>query len=60
MAIANRDDPGSNRTVYDMYNDREIVLSEKEIELIRRIQAGNDSQQLSFCHFLSFLLLQRS
>ena len=32
--------PGANgrRTVYDMYNDRKIVLSDRELEIIRRVQ----------------------
>ena len=29
-----------SRTIYDAYNDRKIVLSEREMELIRRIQKG--------------------
>lgn len=40
LAIANDDDPEAKRTVYDMYNDKEVVLSKREIELIRRMQAG--------------------
>jgi ribosome biogenesis protein ERB1 len=40
IAIENRDDPTSRRTVYDMYNDREVVLSERDLEIIRRVQAG--------------------
>ena len=40
QALANRDDPSSLRTVYDMYNDREVVLSERDLELIQRIQSG--------------------
>ena len=40
MAIENSDDPAAMRTIYDMYNDRKIVLSEREIEIIRRVQAG--------------------
>jgi ribosome biogenesis protein ERB1 len=39
-ALANRDDPAAGRTVYDMYNDRQVVLSEREMEIIRRVQAG--------------------
>jgi len=39
-ALANRDDPAASRTVYDMYNDRHVVLSEREMEIIRRVQAG--------------------
>nr|CCA19917.1 conserved hypothetical protein [Albugo laibachii Nc14] len=38
--LSTHDDPEYNRTVYDAYNDRKIVLSEREIEIIRRIQAG--------------------
>lgn len=30
----------AKRSVYDMYNDREVVLSERDLEIIRRIQAG--------------------
>ena len=37
---ANRDDPEARRTVYDMYNDREVVLTERDLEIIRRMQAG--------------------
>jgi ribosome biogenesis protein ERB1 len=41
LAIANNDDSDlSRRTIYDMYNDREVVISERDMELIRRIQAG--------------------
>jgi ribosome biogenesis protein ERB1 len=39
-AIANRDNEEARRTVFDMYNNREVVLSERDIEIIRRIQAG--------------------
>jgi ribosome biogenesis protein ERB1 len=38
--LANKDDPAAARTVYDMYNDRHVVLSERELEIIRRVQAG--------------------
>jgi ribosome biogenesis protein ERB1 len=40
QAIANRDDPAARRTIYDMYNDREVVLSQRDMEIIRRMQAG--------------------
>mmetsp|Transcript_17936 Transcript_17936/g.19437 ORF Transcript_17936/g.19437 Transcript_17936/m.19437 type:complete len:840 (+) Transcript_17936:22-2541(+) len=40
LALEAHDDPLSIRRVYDMYNDREVVLSERELEIIRRIQAG--------------------
>jgi ribosome biogenesis protein ERB1 len=40
MAIAGKDDPEARRTVYDMYNNREVVLTEREMEMIRRMQAG--------------------
>jgi ribosome biogenesis protein ERB1 len=30
----------AHRTVFDMYNSREVVLSERDLEIIRRIQAG--------------------
>lgn len=33
-------DPLAGRTVYDMYNDREIVLTDRELEIIRRMKAG--------------------
>ena len=39
-AISARDDPNSQRTVYDMYNDREIILSDRDLEIIRRLQGG--------------------
>ncbi|TMW64723.1 hypothetical protein Poli38472_011603 [Pythium oligandrum] len=39
-AIAAKDDPNYDRTVYDAYNDRKIVLSDRDMEIIRRIQAG--------------------
>jgi ribosome biogenesis protein ERB1 len=29
-----------NFLVYDMYNDRNVVLSERDLEIIRRMQAG--------------------
>ena len=34
------DTDAANRTIYDMYNDREIILSDRDIEIIRRMQAG--------------------
>lgn len=40
IALSNQDDSASRRTVYDMYNDKEVVLSERDLEIIRRIQAG--------------------
>ncbi|EGZ28296.1 hypothetical protein PHYSODRAFT_248457, partial [Phytophthora sojae] len=39
-AIAAKDDPNYDRTVYDAYNDRKIVVSERDMEIIRRMQAG--------------------
>ncbi|KAG7389784.1 Ribosome biogenesis protein 1 [Phytophthora pseudosyringae] len=39
-AIAAKDDPNYDRTVYDAYNDRKIVISDREMEIIRRMQAG--------------------
>ena len=39
LTIANRDE-NTKHTVYDMYNDRHVTLSDREMELIRRIQAG--------------------
>ena len=38
IALSNRDDPEARRTVYDMYNDRAVTLSERDMEIIRRIQ----------------------
>ena len=38
IALSNRDDPEARRTVYDMYNDRAVALSERDMEIIRRIQ----------------------
>jgi ribosome biogenesis protein ERB1 len=40
LAIENKDDPLALRRIYDMYNDREVVISERELEIIRRMQAG--------------------
>eukprot|EP00904_Undaria_pinnatifida_P011154 jgi/Undpi1/7169/HiC_scaffold_22.g09643.m1 len=39
-ALNARDDPNYARTVYDAYNDREVTLSDRELEVIRRIQSG--------------------
>ncbi|CAM9623299.1 unnamed protein product, partial [Ectocarpus sp. 12 AP-2014] len=39
-ALNARDDPNYARTVYDAYNDREVTLTDRELEVIRRIQAG--------------------
>jgi len=39
LTISNRDDV-SKHMVYDMYNDRNVALSDREMELIRRLQAG--------------------
>ena len=39
-AIANKDDPTSMHTVYDMYNDRHVVLSERDLQIIRRVQSS--------------------
>ena len=36
-ALANEDDPNFSRTVYDAYNDREIVLSDRDLLLIERM-----------------------
>lgn len=40
LALQAHDDPTARRTVYDMYNDREVVLTERDMEILRRIQAG--------------------
>ena len=40
-AIAGQDDPNlAKRTVYDALNDTEVVLSDRDLEIIRRIQSG--------------------
>lgn len=39
LTIANRDD-ANKHTVYDMYNDRNVPISDREFEIIRRMQAG--------------------
>jgi ribosome biogenesis protein ERB1 len=39
MALS-ADDPIAARTVYDIYNDREIVLSDRDLEIINRIRTG--------------------
>lgn len=39
--LARADSPGTAlRTIYDAYNDEEVVLSKEEIRLIQRIRAG--------------------
>lgn len=61
LAIANKDDPASRRTIYDMYNDREVVLTEREMEIIRRVQAGafahpeHDAEPESVDYFTSII-----
>jgi ribosome biogenesis protein ERB1 len=40
LAIDHKDDPAASRTIYDMYNGKEVVLTERELEIIRRVQAG--------------------
>jgi ribosome biogenesis protein ERB1 len=40
MALQEKDNPNASRLVYDMYNDREVVLSDRQLEIIRRIQAA--------------------
>ena len=39
--LASQDDPNYRRTVYDAYNDREVVLSDRQMLLIRRIMSGS-------------------
>ena len=39
-ALAKKDDPNYFRTVYDAVNDKEIVLSDRDLEMVRRIQKG--------------------
>jgi ribosome biogenesis protein ERB1 len=40
-AIENKDDPkAAAHTVYDMYNGRYVTLSERDLEIIRRVQTG--------------------
>ena len=38
--LASQDDPNYRRTVYDAYNDREVVLSDRQMLLIRRMMSG--------------------
>lgn len=39
--LARADSPGTAlRTIYDAYNDEEVVLSKEEIRLIQRIRSG--------------------
>lgn len=40
LALLQKDDPTGAKTIYDMYNDREVTLSARDLEIIRRIQAG--------------------
>ena len=40
LALLEKDDPNGERTIYDMYNDREVTLSARDLEIIRRIQSG--------------------
>ncbi|CAM9670908.1 unnamed protein product, partial [Chrysoparadoxa australica] len=39
-ALAREEDPDFARTVYDAYNMKKVVLSDREMEIIRRLQAG--------------------
>merc|ERR1712146_815959 len=39
-ALAKKDDPNYFRTVYDAVNDKEIVLTDRDLEIVRRIQKG--------------------
>ena len=38
--LDSKDDPNFRRTVYDAKNDREVVLSDRQMELIRNILSG--------------------
>ena len=38
--LASKDDPNYRRTVYDAKNDREVVLSDRQMELIRNMLSG--------------------
>ena len=38
--LASKDDPNFRKTVYDAKNDREVVLSDRQMDLIRNILAG--------------------
>ena len=40
MALSSNDKSTANRVIIDMYNNREVVLSDRDLEIIRRIQAG--------------------
>jgi ribosome biogenesis protein ERB1 len=39
--LASQDDPNYRRTVYDAYNDREVVLTDRQMQLIRNVMKGN-------------------
>ena len=39
--LASQDDPNYRKTVYDAYNDREVVLSDRQLTLIRNVMKGN-------------------
>jgi len=39
-AALERDNPEFYRTIYDAYNGKEVVLSERDMEIIRRLRAG--------------------
>ena len=38
--LASKDDPNYRRTVYDAKNDREVVLTDRQMELIRNMLSG--------------------
>lgn len=40
LALQQRDNPNAAKLIYDMYNDREVQLTERELEIIRRVQSG--------------------
>ncbi len=39
-AVGQEDDVDYMRTIYDAVNDRDVVLSDRDLEILRRIQAG--------------------
>jgi ribosome biogenesis protein ERB1 len=59
--LARNDSSKALRTIYDAYNDEDIVLSKEELKMIMRIRKGQfphvevrqrSAQQTLFCRFL--------
>jgi len=47
----------NSRTVYDAYNDRKVVLTDREMEIIRRIQSGAFAHPEFEANAVSYLLM---